>query len=557
VIGVHNEQLLKHDRGSENINFISFLIISQSALGTFIFSRGAFSYTELHRNSTSTSNITMASKDQPSKPKASADKAPTAKEPSSEHEGQEGLDIPDEQLVALARRIATDHLGMSTSGGEIPDVWLGCSNVVFIVKLDRPDNDTPFNIAIRVPKMDKGVALRPNAAKSMKSQATTLRHILDKTKIPVPEIYHLDVTADNEISMPYMAMRFLGGKPLYKFWAGEGLTPSAREQLRLKCLSSLAHVMAQFSSMSFDTYGSLAENEPGSAFVGPLYEMDPCANCPVCLEKNGIPDLQTRGPHASAFCELNSDYKQSLGRFVDPQNPREKGIFRIMEVLLRCLGKLDASVKGYVLCPPYLDRQNILVGDDGTITGLVDWDEVETAPRWHGYARFPLFLARDWEPYGQIDWDEPKHARFDKDSARLETYRAYYNMEMARALDGKGDSALTQRSHIVNAIWVAGVNVMSRTNICIKFMLAANLVPAAADCKDDPEPKTEDGDGDSDDEGSVSSQDTENSYGSRYLETDEDEAQGVDVLEGLETIGRYTEEEFAAMEAKLEKYVLG
>lgn len=130
-------------------------------------------------------------------------------------------------------------------------------------------------------------------------------------------------------------------------------------------------------------------------------------------------------------------------------------------------------------------------------------------------------------------------------------------MEMTRALDGKGDSALTQRSHIMHAIWVAGVNLLSRTNICIKFMLAANLVPAPGDGKDDPEPKTEGGDGDSDDESSVGSQDTENSYGSRYLETDGDEAQGVDALKCLETIGRYTKEELDAMEAKLEKYVLG
>lgn len=500
----------------------------------------------------------MASQAQSSQPQASAEKAPTANDPgSSEHEGQEGLDIPDEQLFALARRIATDHLGMSTSGGEIPDVWLGCSNVVFIVQFDRPDNDTPFNIAIRVPKMDKGVALRPHAAKSMKSQATTLRHILENTNIPVPEIYHLDVTAENEISMPYMAMSFLGGQPLYKFWAGEGLTPSDREQLRLKCLASLAHVMAQFSTMSFDMHGSLAENKSGSTSVGPLYETDPCANCPVCLKEKGIPDLKVRGPYASALKELKADYKESLGRLTNPQEPREKGLLRIMERLLLCLGKLDASLKGYVLCPPYLDRQNILVGDDGTVTGLVDWDEVETAPRWHGYARFPMFLTRDWEAYGVIDWDEPKHARFDKDSARLEAYRAYYNMEMTRALDGKGDSALTQRSHLVHAIWVAGVNITCRENICIKFMLAANLVPAVADGKDDADPEAEGGDGDSDNEGSVGSQDSENSYGSRYLETDGDEAQGVDVDKCLVTIAGYDKEQLDAMEAKLKKFVLG
>ena len=50
----------------------------------------------------------------------------------------------------------------------------------------------------------------------------------------------------------------------------------------------------------------------------------------------------------------------------------------------------------FILTHPDLDLQNILVDEDGTVTGLVDWDGVTTVPRSMGYS-FPKWIMRDWD----------------------------------------------------------------------------------------------------------------------------------------------------------------
>ncbi|KIM37911.1 hypothetical protein M413DRAFT_421199 [Hebeloma cylindrosporum] len=48
---------------------------------------------------------------------------------------------------------------------------------------------------------------------------------------------------------------------------------------------------------------------------------------------------------------------------------------------------------------PDFGFQNVLVDDDGTVTGLLDWDGNDTVPRQSGYARYPLWIMRDWDAF--------------------------------------------------------------------------------------------------------------------------------------------------------------
>ncbi|CAE7219129.1 hypothetical protein P3342_013361 [Pyrenophora teres f. teres] len=45
-----------------------------------------------------------------------------------------------------------------------------------------------------------------------------------------------------------------------------------------------------------------------------------------------------------------------------------------------------------------LDLQNILVDEEGNITGIIDWDNAIAAPRCIGTAAVPVFLRNDWFP---------------------------------------------------------------------------------------------------------------------------------------------------------------
>lgn len=51
------------------------------------------------------------------------------------------------------------------------------------------------------------------------------------------------------------------------------------------------------------------------------------------------------------------------------------------------------------LAHPDYDIQNVLVTEDGTVCGLIDWDGVAAVPRSFGSESFPRWLTHDWDPF--------------------------------------------------------------------------------------------------------------------------------------------------------------
>ncbi|KAL2023919.1 hypothetical protein VTK56DRAFT_696 [Thermocarpiscus australiensis] len=128
------------------------------------------------------------------------------------------------------------------------------------------------------------------------------------------------------------------------------------------------------------------------------------------------------------------------------------------------------STEGFVLCSPDFDSQNILVDDEGNVTGLIDWDHVQTVPPCVGYSCYPSWITRDWNPlmYG---W--PKLADSENSPQELDFYRAYYNQHIGVALGREGDWAYTERSHLYQAVWIAILDGRCRLEICRKLVQAA------------------------------------------------------------------------------------
>ncbi|KAI8627058.1 hypothetical protein F5Y19DRAFT_444198 [Xylariaceae sp. FL1651] len=52
----------------------------------------------------------------------------------------------------------------------------------------------------------------------MESQVATIRLIRSKTTVPVPDIYALNTSVDNEIGAPYICVSFISGKPVSEVW---------------------------------------------------------------------------------------------------------------------------------------------------------------------------------------------------------------------------------------------------------------------------------------------------------------------------------------------------
>lgn len=132
------------------------------------------------------------------------------------------------------------------------------------------DSDTTANaikLVIRVPCSGWGDSWTPIAAQTMESQAATMRLVRSRTDAPVPEIYEMDVTTNNEIEAPYFCINVFEGKEVWDYWYG----PLSTEAMRLKILTSLARTMAQFAPFSFDKMGSVHQTQDGSYTVGQTY----------------------------------------------------------------------------------------------------------------------------------------------------------------------------------------------------------------------------------------------------------------------------------------------
>ncbi|KAK1765059.1 hypothetical protein QBC33DRAFT_180550 [Phialemonium atrogriseum] len=264
-----------------------------------------------------------------------------------------------------------------------------------------------------------------------------------------------DTTGNNEIGAPYLCMSFVPGKPVSEVWFGPSGTLS-QEELRLRILASLSRVMAQFSRLTFNKMGSIMEDGSGSTVIGPLYDWDE--------KEDGRLQVAASGPFDSTSAFLQQNEVASSN-----ENVWDKAEAKVVAAILGCLPTLD-SPPGFVLCPHDFDSQNVLVDDEVTVTGLIDWDLAQTMPRIVGYARYPGWITRDWDPlmYG---W--PKTAESEDSPVTLERYRAYYNTDLGKALKWQGDWNSTDKSHMAEAIWIAALRRHNRLEICRKFVQVA------------------------------------------------------------------------------------
>ncbi|PTB81791.1 hypothetical protein M440DRAFT_1396958 [Trichoderma longibrachiatum ATCC 18648] len=352
------------------------------------------------------------------------------------------LDITEEALIRLASIIANDSLKtFPSSGGKLLARIDGSYNIVHIVDV------VSTQLVIRVPCTGWGSGMTPTAAQAMESQVATMQLIRNRTSIPVPEIYAFDTTANNEIGAPYLCMSFLPGRPVSQLWFGDS-GALRLEKLRLRILTSVSQAMAQLSCLEFGTMGALMEEDSGAAVVGPLYDCDE--------QEDGSIKFTSLGPYISTSAFLEQKYITKSQDNVWGTAKR-----RAMEAIIACRPTFD-SPPGFVLCPPDFDSQNILVDDQGTVTGFIDWDFAHTMPRSIGFARYPGWITRDWDPlmYG---WP---HMPDSEDSPEtLQRYRAHYNAEMGKALQWQGDWSLTEKSHIAEAIWIAMLHPISHGDL--------------------------------------------------------------------------------------------
>jgi hypothetical protein len=114
--------------------------------------------------------------------------------------------------------------------------------------------------------------------------------------------------------------------------------------------------------------------------------------------------------------------------------------------------------------------KNVLVSEDGTLTALIDWDNVHTVPRYIGYSRYPSWITRDWDPnkYGH----GIPGCRTENSPKELEYFREIYAAHIKSLLSETFD--YSTKSHLFEAVWIAVSSPICLDHIVEKMYFSLN-----------------------------------------------------------------------------------
>ena len=302
-------------------------------------------------------------------------------------------------------------------------------------------------------------------ARRLLSDIQTKALIRSSTSIPIPEVFAWDLCRDNPVGVPYHLETFVEGRPLAERWTGEWLSDESK---KMKILRRLAELMSQLHSLHFDKIGSLVLGADGTSL-----KVD------AMVETNLSWDMMSEGeiwPTASLSGPFGSTKEYLLSMLYDPEEVPEvrrhiKVDIAILREAIDSIPKTLDTPQSFSLGHPDYNYQNILTDDEGEITGIIDWDGVETCPRALGFAGYPSWITRDWDP-AMYDYakelPDPDNQAYQEDSPeQLISYRRKYATAMAdqNLPEDAYSPNDTRLSHLVEAISIAVSNTMCRESI--------------------------------------------------------------------------------------------
>ncbi|KAE9978302.1 hypothetical protein BLS_000723 [Venturia inaequalis] len=341
---------------------------------------------------------------------------------------------PDAKLEALAMEYAPSQL--TTSAHVVR--WTKGHNSNIAVMQYEPSGG---KCVIKIPACGWGSKWTENDKTTLERFAETMRYVKGKTKIAIPAVLGYDAEVSNTMGAPYMILEFIDGQDPLKLWWGHSATgrnnksqmfndeghsddeaeifggfyrkvSPGLEEKRQRILRSLAFAMAELRSLKFDKLGTFAPTKGGT---------------PPTIESTNLPSFGTRGD--GQVGRFSQRYKQRrtfnssrawlescLGRYMDDIKSHSVRSYRardaadlqedlelknglhklyrllIAELPLSNLGEQETFVLGL----RDFGSRNILVDGEGKVTGILDWNRVETRPQYLGWTVPPDWLFSDF-----------------------------------------------------------------------------------------------------------------------------------------------------------------
>ena len=279
-------------------------------------------------------------------------------------------------LSLLAKNSHPERLTCTVS----PDFEDGSFNVVWFLEFSNGDQ-----WVARVPR----ARWSPMLERRMRSDMLGYELIARRTSIPIPKIFAFSPGIDNALGCPFTLMSRAKGIQLSTLWFDkEWFTDAHRHTF----FQSLAENMSQLKDITFPKIGSLELDDNGVLGAGPVL--------PSWQNLHDHPDRDYHswvlpGPFVSVHAYLSTIIGQQTTCASRRGYQTQLALLRMFALSLP-----DPSLDGppFVLSMPDFNYQNIFITEDGRISCLIDWDGIESGPIQGGYARYPSWITRDWDP---------------------------------------------------------------------------------------------------------------------------------------------------------------
>src|SRR5271168_2603220 len=275
--------------------------------------------------------------------------------------------------LASAVRARRTGISISIECRIISPPLCGCDHICFPIHFV---DDVRW--LIRIPATGYRGRFDGITARALASEAQTMQLLRHQTTIPVPEVFQFDASLENELNCPYILMEYINGVALYDIWFDDNTSKDILEQRRVSILQELASYMVQLDKFTYKNGGQLSFNqEQELTNIGPMKFVD---------ESAMLARLKTDDPDETLiFCELGpfedttSFFLAMLDRHNPPLDPFNQGVNKLLRLFISWIPLKYPN--DFVLSHPDFHRRNVLLAEDGSLRGLVDWDGVAAVPR--------------------------------------------------------------------------------------------------------------------------------------------------------------------------------
>lgn len=235
--------------------------------------------------------------------------------------------------------------------------------------------------------------------------------------IPVPAVVRHDTSEDNVLGCEYTLLEKIPGHSVDKIYS------QLSDGAKLKLICQLTDVLIELNKYEWKHVGGLQLSNTGEAVAGPVLE-DTFWLVPDIAQLWGpdesIETLNPKGPYSSheglvqGYLEVfihAIETHQTLSWLLDDFNPRLRAL---VSRLPQLAGLNDTRL---VLAHKDLHFANVMATEDGTLTGILDWEFAGVVP------------ALRWDPVRAFLWNGSMDESAGPEKERM---RQLFEKEMKR-----------------------------------------------------------------------------------------------------------------------------